>query len=181
MNKKFKLGLIIILALLIVGLGVYYQLNKPSLNKESNETQGEVGIEINNIAPDFELTNLEGEKVSLSDYRGKYVLLNFWATWCPPCRREIPALNEFHEENKENFIVLAVDLGESREKVHQFISYGGYTFPVLLDETREIGNKYNVSAIPTSYFLDPQGKIKYIKKGAVSKAELNEIKQDLQK
>lgn len=180
MNKKIKLGLIGILVLAILGLGIYYHQLKNDQSDKLAE-QLEVGTGISQVAPDFTLTNLAGEKVALSDYRGKYVVLNFWATWCPPCRKEIPDLNAFHEENKDEFVVLAVDLGESKEKVQQFISYGGYTFPVLLDKEREIGSRYNVSVIPTSYFIGPQGKIKYIKKGAVSRAELNEIKRDIQK
>lgn len=180
MNKKFKLGLIGVLVLAIVGLGIYYyQLENNKEDKLSEQLK--VGTGISQVAPDFTLTNLAGEQVSLSDYRGKYVVLNFWATWCPPCRKEIPDLNAFYEENKDDFVVLAVDLGESKQKVQQFISYGGYTFPVLLDKDRKIGSRYNVSVIPTSYFIGPQGKIKYIKKGAVSKAELNEIKKDIQK
>ena len=182
MKKNFKIGLVVVLALTIIGLGAYYQLNKPTESKQSQQQpQGEIGTDINDIAPDFELTNLEGEEVSLSDYRGQYVILNFWATWCPPCREEIPDLNQFHEENKKEFVVLAVNLGEAKQKVRQFISYGGYTFPVLLDKGKEIGREYKISAIPTSYFINPQGKIKYIKKGAVSKTELDKIKQDLQK
>ncbi|MFO7820210.1 MAG: TlpA disulfide reductase family protein [Halanaerobacter sp.] len=181
MNKKFKVGLIVILVLMIIGLGLYYQLNKPSLNKEAKEVQGEVGIEVNNIAPDFELTNLDGERVSLSDYRGKYLLLNFWATWCPPCRREMPDLNEFHKENKDDFVVLAVNLGGAKEKVSKFIDDGSYIFPVLLDENKEVGDRYNIASIPTSYFIGPQGKIQDIKKGAITKTELDKIKEKIQK
>jgi thiol-disulfide isomerase/thioredoxin len=124
---------------------------------------------------------LAGEEVSLSDYRGDYVILNFWATWCPPCRREMPNLDQFYAANKDEFVVLAVDLGEAKQQVQQFIEEGGYSFPVLLDHDREIGTRYNVSAIPTSYFIDQQGKIKHIKKGAITIEELNQITDDLQK
>mgnify|MGYP006275959405 CR=1 FL=1 len=180
MSKKIKLGLIGVLVLCILGLGIYYYQVESKKNDKLSE-QLKVGTGISQVAPDFTLTNFEGGEVALSDYRGKYVVLNFWATWCPPCREEMPNLNQFYEENKNDFVVLAVDLGESKQKVQQFISYGGYTFPVLLDKDRRIGSRYNVSVIPTSYFIGPQGKIKYIKKGGLSMAELNKIKQDIQK
>ncbi|MGM0370447.1 MAG: TlpA family protein disulfide reductase [Bacillota bacterium] len=182
MDKRFKSGLIAVLVILIIGLGFYYyQLDETTPQEKQQELseQLEEGISLNQIAPDFTLTNLAGEEVSLSDYRGDYVILNFWATWCPPCRREMPNLEEFYATNKDDFVVLAVDLGEAKQQVQQFIEEGGYSFPVLLDHDKEIGTKYNVSAIPTSYFIDPQGVIKHIKKGAVTTEELNQIKKDI--
>ncbi|MGM0502417.1 MAG: redoxin domain-containing protein [Bacillota bacterium] len=180
MDKKLKLGVVVVLLLIGIGLGVYYyQTDNQSQDKQPAAQQDNVGIKVSQIAPDFTLTNLKGEEVSLSDYRGQYVLLNFWATWCPPCRREIPDLNSFYEDNKEEFVLLAVDLGEPKEQVENFIDQGDYNFPVLLDETRKIGSKYNVSAIPTTYFINPQGEIKHIKKGAVTIEELNKIKEKI--
>lgn len=113
-------------------------------------------------APDFTLETLDGTKVALSDFKGQKVLLNFWATWCPPCRAEMPHMQSFYEKNKdENIVVLAVNLtsGDNREKLAPFISEYSLTFPILLDESGDIGRKYQVFTIPTSYFIDEQGNI----------------------
>lgn len=114
------------------------------------------------IAPDFTLETLEGEKLSLSDFKGQKVLLNFWATWCPPCRAEMPHMQSFYEKNKdENITVVAVNLtsGDNRDKLAPFINEYGLTFPILLDESGDIGKQYQAFTIPTSYFIDEQGNI----------------------
>ena len=86
------------------------------------EDPNKEGFEEGNIAPDFEVKLLTGETVKLSDYRGKVVLLNFWATWCSPCRREMPDFQKLHDELGEDFVLLAVDKGETEENVQKFVS-----------------------------------------------------------
>ena len=111
-------------------------------------------------APDFALRNLEGSEVSLKDFEGKVVFLNFWATWCGPCREEMPSMERLWQRFKEeDFIILAVDLRESRGEVISFMKEYDLTFPVLLDSKGEVGSMFGVRAIPTTYLLDSEGRI----------------------
>ncbi len=111
-------------------------------------------------AIDFTLENLQGSQVSLADFEGKVIFLNFWATWCPPCRIEMPDMEKLWQKFKdEDFVILAVDLRERKDKVSSFVKENGYTFPVLLDSGGEVANTYGITAIPTTYLLDPRGRI----------------------
>jgi thiol-disulfide isomerase/thioredoxin len=109
---------------------------------------------------DFELLNLNGERIKLSDYHGKVVLLNFWATWCPPCRTEIPSLQRLYEEfEDEDFIILAVNLQEDKNWILSFMEGNKMSFPVLLDTNNKAWSLYGTSGIPTTYIIDKQGKM----------------------
>lgn len=134
-------------------------------------------------APDFKLPNLDGDTVSLSGLKGEYIMLNFWATWCGPCRAEMPFIQEVFLDpawTDRGFEILAVNLGESPEEARGFLEKYGLTFTVLLDERNEVGFRYNISAIPTTYFIDSDGIIKSIKIGTFrSKAEIEQRLQDL--
>lgn len=111
-------------------------------------------------AKDFTLENLEGSRVSLKDFEGKLVFLNFWATWCGPCRYEMPAMEKLWQKFKEeDFVILAVDVREGKEKVSSFVKENGLTFPVLLDSRGGVASTYGIRAIPTTYLLDPEGRI----------------------
>lgn len=108
----------------------------------------------------FTLKKLNGKEVSLSDYRGKVVFLNFWATWCPPCRGEMPSMEKLYQKFKgKDFVMLAVSLREKEKTVEKFVQKNGLTFPVLLDPRGKAGGDYMVSSIPTTYLIDKQGKI----------------------
>ncbi|MGG3019935.1 TlpA disulfide reductase family protein [Geobacillus stearothermophilus] len=129
---------------------------------------GKIGTNKGEIAPDFELRSITGDNIQLSDLRGKTVILNFWATWCPPCRAEMPEMQKFYENNKNNNVeILAVNLTNSErgpDAVNDFVKNKGVTFKVVLDEQGEIGNLYGAITIPTSYIIDKNGVIrdKYI-------------------
>lgn len=113
-------------------------------------------------APDFELVNLAGETVKLSDQQGQAVLVNLWATWCPPCRAEMQSIEKIYNEYKaKGFVVLAVNMTyqDSPEKVSPFVSEQGLTFPILLDETGDMANAYQLRSLPSSYFIDRNGVI----------------------
>lgn len=109
---------------------------------------------------DFELENLEGKTESLSDYLGKVVFLNFWATWCGPCRIEMPSMESLYSDMKDDgLVILGINLRETREQVNDFRNKYGLTFPLLLDRRSEVGLMYGASAIPTTYIIDRGGMI----------------------
>lgn len=111
---------------------------------------------------DFSLEALDGKTVALSSFRGKVVLLSFWATWCGPCKQEMPAMQKLYQKLKgKGLEVVAVDMMEDKATVSAFVRTSGYTFPVLLDKTGEVGGNslYAARAIPTNYVIDKAGKI----------------------
>jgi len=131
-------------------------------------------------APDFQLPNLEGESVSLSDFQGKPVLLNFWATWCGPCRQEIPLIQGIFEERLDTgLVILTVNIGEAPSAVNNFMQSANFSFPVLLDTNQDVALEYNIRAIPTSFFINEDGIIQAIKVGAF--LNMLELKKDLNK
>ncbi|MBB6447389.1 redoxin domain-containing protein [Bacillus benzoevorans] len=116
------------------------------------------GLRIGVKAPDFELENLSGEKVKLSDYRGKKVILNFWATWCPPCKEEMPAMEKFYQKAGDDVEILAVNI-DPQYNVQEFIDKMGITFPILLDKNDKVNSAYLIMTIPTTYFINEDGLI----------------------
>ena len=107
---------------------------------------------------DFTLENLKGESIALSDFKGHTILLNFWAIWCGPCRAEMPSMEKLYNELADDGIVLiAVNLGDSKSAVEEFVKKTNITFPILLDKTGEIGSIYGASSIPLSYLIDTEG------------------------
>lgn len=120
-----------------------------------------VGIshEIGRPAPDFELKDINGKKVKLSEFRGKVVLLNFWATWCGPCKAEMPSLNSLYGALKDKgFVILAISVDASEKPVKSFISEKNITFPVLMDKDKEVSfDQYGVIGIPITFLMDKNG------------------------
>jgi peroxiredoxin len=118
-------------------------------------------LEIGDAAPSFQLTDIDGQTVSLSDFQGEPVLLNFWATWCVPCRLEMPYIQEVYNERSEpGLVILAINIGESLAKVEEFMQDNNLSFPVLLDLEGKVAEKYNILPIPTTYFIDSDGIIR---------------------
>lgn len=112
------------------------------------------------LAPDFELKTPTGESVKLSDLRGQAVLVNLWATWCPPCRAEMQTIETVYNEYKDQgFVVLAVNMTyqDNQFDIMPFVTEQGLTFPVLLDETGDMANAYQLKSLPSSYFIGRDG------------------------
>ena len=117
-------------------------------------------------APAFTLENANGQKVSLVDYRGKTVILNFWATWCPPCRSEMPAINAAAKANP-NVVVMAIDLQEGPLPVRDYVQQLGLSFTPLLDTSGQVTALYHVNSLPSSFFVGPDGTVRAINVGAM--------------
>jgi len=112
--------------------------------------------------PAFSLPDTDGETHALADYRGRVVLVNFWATWCPPCIKEMPSLQRLQALQADRpFQTLAVNVGEKRYKVRKFTRLVDFTLPVLLDEHRRTFDAWDCSVLPTSFLLDARGRIRY--------------------
>lgn len=136
---------------------------------EKTGDSSEVGLEVGNLAPDFKLPTLDGETIQLSELRGERVMVNFWATWCPPCRAEMPDMQKFHENKDIN--ILAVNLTETEGdlmNVQNFIQEYGLTFPILKDENTEVANTYQIQPIPSTFMIDSNGIIQYKAFGAMN-------------
>lgn len=122
---------------------------------------------VTNQAADFELADLNGQKVSLGGLRGRPVVVNFWATWCGPCTHEMPFIQAVHEQWAESdLVILAVNVGENTSRVRQFIDQNQYSFTVLMDSDGQVAEKYQITGIPTTLFIDKEGIIQLMKIGA---------------
>lgn len=122
-------------------------------------------------APDFKVLGVDGKVHRLADYKGKYVVLNFWGTYCPPCREEMPALQRQADKwSAADVVVIGMNVAENQVTVKSFLNQYGIRFPVLLDEKDEIRKSYGVLQYPTTFFLKPDGTIDQIKVGQMDEA-----------
>jgi len=113
-------------------------------------------------APDFTLQDTEGRQHRLSDYRGKTVIINFWTTWCPPCREEIPSMNRaYHSLAGDDVVILAINMGEDEDTIFIFTADYPADFPLLLDRSGEVIAQWPVKGLPTTYVIAPDGTIAY--------------------
>lgn len=134
-------------------------------------------------AEDFRLVDLEGKSQSLSQYRGKVVLLNFWATWCKPCTTEMPAMQTTYDKLRDKgFVVLAINELEDDAKVREHIKQYGHTFPVLMDRDNKVANQFGVFGLPVSVFVDEKGVVQeYIKGGLLTEQLILDVVAKIQK
>jgi cytochrome c biogenesis protein CcmG/thiol:disulfide interchange protein DsbE len=149
-------------ATLILGLAWIYF----SADKSNTSTAGEIPAPQQGfLAPDFEVKTTTGETIKLSDYRGQGVLINLWATWCPPCRAEMKSIEKVYGEYKDKgLVVLAVNMTyqDDPTKIAPFITEQGLTFPILLDETGDVGHDYQLRSLPSSFFIGRDGIIREV-------------------
>ena len=163
--------IISILSILIVITLGYVYLAKDSkevsntennISKEDTNSNKEAGVvEMGKIAPDFTLTDINGNDVTLSKLKGKKVMLNFWATWCPYCVKEMPDLNKIYNENKEELVIIGIDVGEDTKIVNEFLKENNVDYPIVFDVNGRVALKYNAHiSLPTSYIIDEEGIVK---------------------
>jgi peroxiredoxin len=170
MTKKM-FGLVVVASLIAIMIAGFVKKNVDTEESFASEQRGvdlvdvsaEEGLVKGDMAPDFTLTTLDGKKVQLSDLKGKKIIVNFWATWCPPCKAEMPHMQNYYEDfaKDENVEILAVNLtnGDKVESVQNFVEDYGLTFPIPMDVEGKVGETYQAITIPTSYMIDTKGRI----------------------
>ena len=140
------------------GLLIFFMLFAPGLNAEPALTP----LLDKKPAPALLLTDMDGVKHDIRDYRGRPVIINFWATWCPPCRRELPSMNRAWKKIKdEGIVMLAVDVGEDEDTVFTFMADYPIDFTVLLDSSGDVSARWPVVGLPTTFVLDRKGRLVY--------------------
>lgn len=161
--------------LLLTALWAFYVLLVPNESKAAG-----TGVANGQPAPEFELKDLSGKTHKLSDYKGKAVMLNFWASWCPPCRAEMPALEAAYKEyESKGFVILAINLGESDVAIQSFKEKLGLTFPIVIDQDDAVTRAYDIVPLPTSYFVDKNGIVQGRWQGEISKDQLRAMIQKI--
>jgi thiol-disulfide isomerase/thioredoxin len=138
-----------------------------------------VAPQVGFLAPDFTATTLAGQSVTLRQWQGRPVVLNFWATWCPPCRAELPHFQAAHEAYGDEVVILAIDEREDPRHVAGFARQFGLTFPIPLDTDGRMGVEYRVRSLPTTYFIDADGVIRRVIRGTTTRAVLDSTLADI--
>jgi peroxiredoxin len=152
---------------LVVGGGIERLRPRPS---------GQAGsVEVGQPAPDFCLQSAAGNRECLGDYRGQIVLLNFWATWCVPCRAEMPEIeNTYRAHRERGFQVLAINVQEAEAEVRPFVGELGLTFPALMDRDTAVARAYLARALPSSFLVDRRGVVQFVRVGPLTGTMLEE-------
>ena len=174
-QKTNFLPLAILAVLVIAGAGlIFVAATRDSAGADENAASQPGSQVVQPRQGDFTLPGLDRE-IALADFRGSYVLLNFWATWCPPCKAEMPDLNAYHQAHQDaNFTVLAVNLMEDAAPVEDFIARNGFSFPVALDSTGTVFEQYAGSSLPSSFLIGPDGAlVKAWPPGMIDRATLD--------
>jgi len=173
-NKNIILALLIIVILVVI-LIVQNPFKQTELIDGILQDNENTGLDIGDFPPDFILRSLENDNVQLSSFRGKKaVVVNFWATWCPPCREEMPAFEDMFVRNKDNLEVLGVNLQESERAMNNFLLEIPVTYPLLLDLDAEVKKIYNIFTQPVTYFVDKDGIIVDKKFGPLTPGEIED-------
>jgi peroxiredoxin len=147
-----------------------------------NSTGREPAAQEGRAAPDFKLQGLNGESLTLSGFRGSFVLINFWASWCSPCRGETPDLQRFFERSKERgLVVLGVNQQEPAATARRFLDEFAVTYPIALDRDGQVSVAYRTPGLPVSVLVDPQGVVRRIYRGRVTEADLAALDREFLK
>lgn len=161
-------GLLLGLGLGLVILFGFDFVQASMIEKEKTPEAAQVGA----LAPDFELQNIQGETVRLSEYRGKPVLVNFWATWCAPCKLEMPNFQKYYARYPGRFEILAIEYNESQDTVERFVEDMGLTFAVLSDPDAKVHALYRFLGYPTTYVIDSEGILRFQHVGLMNESTL---------
>lgn len=144
----------------LITVAIVQAMDNESKGNDEKDALG--GLKIGAKAPNFSLKTLDGKQVELSDYKGKKVMLNFWATWCPPCKKEMPDMEKYTQQAGDDVVVLAVNIDPEND-VQAFVEDNGITFTIPLDSQsakNPVNERYKILSIPTTYFIDKKGIIR---------------------
>lgn len=167
LEKKKKRLISRTIILVILGLAIGYTVYGTA-TKDKVEL-----LQVGSDAPDFTLVDLNGEKHSLSDYKGQGVFLNFWGTFCPPCEKEMPAMDRQYQVYKEQGVqTIAVNIAQTNLEVQSFVDKYQLSFPVPIDKTKAVRDAYNVTNLPATVLVDPDGKVAKIITGEMTEADI---------
>ncbi len=186
-KKNWMIDVALLILIVVMGVFIYFRLGRVFNSSNAAEPQSMEGASTPMVsvtmtstmvfnfsgyqqeqAPDFTLSELMGGSVSLSDYLGYPVMINFWATWCPPCKAEMPIIQQLLDAYPEEFVVLAVNVGENEDVIREFANENDYNFIFLLDPSNSTADLFGVSGYPTSVFIDGDGHIHALHIGELS-------------
>lgn len=183
---KKNIGLLLVLILIVIMLSTYIKQQIERSQQIKAETIGRevelVGAEKGKFAPDFTLSTIDGQSVSLTDYKGKKVILNFWASWCPPCKVEMPHMQQYYQKyaKQDNVVILAANLSYtdgSKDKVQQFVDSFDITFPILMMNNKKVVQLYDIISLPTTFIIDTDGRIQHKIVGPLDQKTIKEYVQ----
>lgn len=170
-NSQIMFSAIVGGGLVLLGLALFLVLQKPNSASASETTvpNSVVPMAVEFPAPELALENVQSGIEALTDYQGQVLLVNNWATWCPPCKAEMPSLQKFYEAHSgEGFMIIAINAGDDRALVEQFVNEYGLTFNVWLDPTGAALNAFRNANLPSSYVVDRTGVVRYAWTGEIS-------------
>ncbi|MFB9274310.1 TlpA family protein disulfide reductase [Cohnella cellulosilytica] len=155
----------------IIGLLAILVLCAVAWTSFRSESDGRGGIAVGKEAPAIEGIDTSGAKVDLLDYRGQPVLVNFWASWCQPCVKEMPLIDRTYREASDRFRLISVNVGDTKGTVNEFLKAHDISFPVLIDATGRAAERYRVSALPATFAIDAEGRLSRAGIGELTEAE----------
>lgn len=174
-DAPFAIGLVLVLVLLVGSLA-FRPGDRTDTTTTTEPTPDTAVLALNQPAPTFTANTLNGSSDSLANHSGEVILVNFWATWCPPCKAEMPDLNAYYQAHRdEGFTILAVNAREGESLVRPFIDNNNLTFPILMDPSGQIVNQYQIRSFPTSIIIDRSGVVRHIQVGIITPAQLEHI------
>jgi len=158
-----KRNAIILVVVILAVAGMIYVGARISRNSKAGlEAPEAQEVAVGKMAPDFQLKTLDGKTAKLSDYKGKAVLLNFWATWCAPCREEMTSMRALQTRLAGRpFVILLVNYGEAQARISEFVKRESLAFPILLDPNQEAARAWRVRVLPSSFLVDADGRVRY--------------------
>lgn len=169
------IGMIIIGAgILLLGVAALFALPKTNTSSASQPAEySSVPMPVEYSAPELVLATVQGDVESLADYQGQVVLVNLWATWCPPCKEELPVLQQYYEDHRDDgFVIIGIDYGEPKATVENFLTTNKLTYPIWIDERSESGIAFNSYSLPSSFVIDNEGTVRLAWTGSISQAML---------